>query len=61
LADARVQSEHVQVIRSDIEAESVENCKDVEMSKFQKKKAKAIPLGSILKHRYILLRMKTAF
>jgi hypothetical protein len=60
----RVSSEHVQAIRSNIELESVEKCRDVQNEPIWadfRKKAMGTALSPFFKHRYILLKLKTAF
>jgi hypothetical protein len=64
LIDVRVSLEHVQVIRSNIKPESVEKCWDVQNEPIWanfRKKAKGTPEACFLKHRYVFLRLKTAF
>jgi hypothetical protein len=64
LIDVRVHLEHVKVIRSNIEPESVEKCRDVQNEQIWvnfRKKAKGISLGQFFKRPLFFLRLKAAF
>jgi hypothetical protein len=58
--DEGVHFKHVKVIRSDIGLESVEQHRDVHNGPISQKKPR-YPLGPILKHRNVFLRIKTLF
>jgi hypothetical protein len=64
LVDVGVHPEHVQTISSNIGPELVENVEMFKMSQFEPisgKKLRVLPEARFLKHRYILLRLKTEF
>jgi hypothetical protein len=64
LVDIKIPPEHVQVIRSNIRPESVEKCRDVQNNHIEPisgKKLMVFPQTRFFKHRYIFLKLKTAF
>jgi hypothetical protein len=60
LVDTRAHSDYVQVIRCDIEMESVERSEMLKMGPFQEK-AREIPYATFSNTANIFLRMKMAF
>jgi hypothetical protein len=61
LLDAKVHSEHVKVIRSDIGTKLVQKCRDVENEPISRKELGVLLQACFLKHRYIFWRLKTSF
>jgi hypothetical protein len=58
--DAAVHSEHVQVIRCDIERESIEKYREIENERIPGKK-QGTPQAPFFTHRHVFLRIKTVF